>query len=205
MATQMNHGAELAVLEADAGGTDEGLIGLKLRLLRQRAGRTLKDVSQKTGISIGHLSQLERDLASPSVKTLQDISRALGVNISWFFSEESAAIVETQYIVRAAQRHHIHYANGVDDYQLNSPAVRQLGLLISTFQPGASSGDAPYSHEGEEAGYIVEGELELWIDNKVTRLTAGDSFSFPSTCQHRYSNVGNGVTSVIWAMTPPSY
>lgn len=184
---------------------DEGLIGAKLRTLRQRAGKTLKDVSALTGISIGHLSQLERDLASPSVKTLQDISHALGVNISWFFTDNSLEDVEAQYIVRSNARRHIRFADGVDDFQLNSSAVRELGLLYSTFRPGASSGDAPYTHEGEEAGILISGELELWIDGKVTRLAAGDSFSFPSECPHKYLNPGSELAVVIWAMTPPTY
>ena len=184
---------------------DDGLIGSKLRALRLRQNKTLQAVSESTGISVGHLSQLERDLVSPSIKTLHDLSRALGVNISWFFlPQEPGARVE-QYIVRRQQRRHISYADGIDDYQLNSQAVRHLGFLYSTFAPGASSGDSPYTHDGEEAGYVVSGQLELWIDGASTVLAAGDSFSFPSTSPHRYCNPGRVETVVLWAMTPPSY
>ncbi len=200
-----------ARLEATSGAQEigvtkeDGLIGAKLRALRLRQNKTLQAVSVATGVSVGHLSQLERDLVSPSIKTLHDLSRALGVNISWFFlPQEPGARVE-QYIVRRQQRRHISYADGIDDYQLNSQAVRHLGLLYSTFAPGASSGDSPYTHDGEEAGYIVSGQLELWIDGVSTVLAAGDSFSFPSTSPHRYRNPGRGETVVLWAMTPPSY
>ncbi|MCC7121153.1 MAG: cupin domain-containing protein [Gammaproteobacteria bacterium] len=190
---------EVAVVKED------GLIGGKLRALRLRQNKTLQAVSATTGISVGHLSQLERDLVSPSIKTLHDLSRALGVNISWFFlPQEPGARVE-QYIVRRDQRRHISYADGIDDYQLNSQAVRHLGLLYSTFAPGASSGDSPYTHEGEEAGYVVCGQLELWIDGASTVLSAGDSFSFPSTSPHRYCNPGRAEAVVLWAMTPPTY
>lgn len=190
----------------DAGAArDDGLIGAKLRALRLRQNKTLQAVSASTGISVGHLSQLERDLVSPSIKTLHDLSRALGVNISWFFlPQEPEARVE-QYIVRRDQRRHISYAEGIDDFQLNSQAVRHLGLLYSTFAPGASSGDSPYTHEGEEAGYVVSGQLELWIDGASTLLAAGDSFSFPSSSPHRYRNPGRVETVVLWAMTPPTY
>lgn len=184
---------------------DDGLIGAKLRNLRQRQHRTLKDVSAATGISVGHLSQLERDLVSPSIKTLHDISRALGVNISWFFQPIEAAQRVEQYVVRADARRHISFADGIDDFQLNSPAVRHLGLLYSTFEPQSSSGDTPYTHEGEEAGLVLAGELELWIDDAATLLKEGDSFSFPSSHPHRYRNPGAAVTVVLWAMTPPSY
>ena len=186
-------------------GLDSGLIGAKLRGLRQRQARTLADVSAVTGISVGHLSQLERDLVSPSIKTLHDISRALGVNISWFFTPEMPLEHASQYVVRRAARRHIRFAEGIDDYQLNSLSVRQIGLLYSTFAPGASSGESPYAHDGEEAGLVIAGKLELWIDGVSLRLEAGDSFSFPSHRPHRYRNPGRARAVVVWAMTPPTY
>ena len=185
--------------------SDTGLIGAKLRGLRQRQTRTLAEVSAITGISVGHLSQLERDLVSPSIKTLHDISRALGVNISWFFTPEVPLDHASQYIVRRDARRHISFAEGIDDYQLNSLAVRQIGLLYSTFAPGSSSGESPYAHEGEEAGLVVAGKLELWIDGVSLHLDTGDSFSFPSNRPHRYRNPGRAHTVVVWAMTPPTY
>jgi uncharacterized cupin superfamily protein len=87
----------------------------------------------------------------------------------------------------------------------NSGAVRRLGLLYSTFGPGATSGDFACSHEGEEAGLVTEGEPELWIEGTSTRLGAGDSFSLPSHRAHRCRNPGTVRAVVIWAMTPPSY
>lgn len=184
---------------------DDGLIGAKLRGLRQRQEKTLQAVATATGISVGHLSQLERDLVSPSIKTLHDISRALGVNISWFFLSEDPAQRVEQYIVRGDQRRHISFADGIDDYQLNSASARHIGLLYSTFAPGASSGESPYTHDGEEAGVVLSGQLELWIEGVSTVLATGDSFSFPSTSPHRYRNPGLADTVVIWAMTPPTY
>lgn len=186
-------------------GIDTGLIGAKLRGLRQRQARTLAEVSAVTGISVGHLSQLERDLVSPSIKTLHDISRALGVNISWFFTPEMPLERANQYVVRRTARRHISFAEGIDDYQLNSLAVRQIGLLYSTFAPGATSGESPYAHDGEEAGLVIAGKLELWIDGVSLRLGAGDSFSFPSSRPHRYCNPGRTRAVVVWAMTPPTY
>lgn len=182
----------------------DGLIGAKLRGLRKQRGLTLQAVSDLTGVSVGHLSQLERDLASPAVKTLHDISVALGVNIGWFF-DPTGHDVGRQYVVRGANRQRIRFADGIDDYQLNSDAVGELGLLYSVFEPGASSGAEPYTHTGEEAGYIVSGQLDMWIEGRQHALEAGDSFSFPSTCPHRYRNPGPGPTVVIWAMTPPTY
>ncbi|MGR8921346.1 MAG: cupin domain-containing protein [Gammaproteobacteria bacterium] len=185
--------------------SEDGLLGDKLRALRKSRGLTLKAVADASGISIGHLSELERDLASPSVKMLHDISRALGVSISWFFDGDESDTAALQYVVRGAERARIRFGEGITDYKLNSAAVRRLGLLHSVFAPGASSGEEPYTHDGEEAGVVLTGALELWIDGHALVLEAGDSFSFPSTLPHRYRNSGDSEAVVVWAMTPPSY
>jgi transcriptional regulator with XRE-family HTH domain len=182
----------------------EGLIGAKLRTLRQSQGLTLKELAARTATSIGHLSQLERDMASPSVRTLYVISRALGVTISRFFDNGEDSAEENPYVVRKSQRRHIRFAEGIDDFRLTSEAVGKIDLLYSTFQPGAFITEF-YSHEGEEAGYVISGRLELQIDNFKTILGAGDSFSFPSQVPHKYRNPGDAETAVIWAMTPPTY
>ncbi len=194
-----------SVPAADGNSTGGGLVGAKLRALRKRRGMTLQAVSAAAGVSVGHLSQLERDITSPAVNTLHDISVALGVSISWFFEEPQVESVDSKYVVRHAERRRIHFAEGIDDYQLNSGAVEQLGLLYCVFEPGATSGQEPYTHEGEEAGYVMSGTLELWVDDEQTTLGPGDSFSFRSDCRHRYMNPGSEPAVVIWAMTPPSY
>ncbi len=183
---------------------NEGLIGAKLKSLRQSRGLTLKELAVLAETSVGHLSQLERDKASPSVRTLYDISRALGLTISKFFENGETAVDSNPYVLRKYQRRHIRFSEGIDDYRLTSEAVTKLGLLYSTFKPGASVTEF-YSHEGEEAGYVIFGRLELEVGDFKGILEAGDSFSFPSQASHRYRNPGDADTAVIWTMTPPTY
>ena len=183
---------------------EDGFIGAKLRSLRRARGMTLKELAALTESSIGHLSQLERDMASPSVRMLYVISRALGVTISGFFDNGEALLEENPYVLRRVQRRHIGFLEGIDDYRLTSETVTKLGLLYSTFKPRASITEF-YSHEGEEAGYVVTGQFEIEISNFKATLTAGDSFSFPSRVPHRYRNPGDIETAVVWAMTPPTY
>lgn len=198
-----NMSSSIQVGAAAAG--HEGLVGTKLREMRQAQGLTLKELAARTGTSIGHLSQLERDMASPSVKTLYAISRALGVTIARFFDNGEVGTQDAKYVVRKSSgRRHIRFAEGIDDYRLTTDAVNKIDLLYSTFAPLASLED-PYTHEGEEAGYVVSGRLELDIGGVKTTLEAGDSFSFPSQVPHRYRNPGEVQAVVIWAMTPPSY
>lgn len=196
----------LAVAQDTDSPTADAFVGGSVRELRQARDMTLSQLSDMTGLSVGFLSQVERGLSSPSVKALHDISRALGVTISWFFhAQDGTARQERDYIVRADRRRRLVFESGITDELLSPNLSGQLELLFSCFPPGAESGDEPYTHKGEEAGVIIEGSLELWIGGEAFILNRGDSFSFPSTEPHRYRNINEGETIVIWAITPPSY
>lgn len=181
------------------------MIGREIRALRKVRGYTLAVLAQRTGLSVGYLSLLERDLSTPSINALHAISRALGVTISWFFDAGEIQPGERDFIVRRNRRRRLDFSAGIVDELLSPSLAGQLELLISRFPPGSTSGEAPYTHAGEEAGVILRGKLELWVDDKVFQLEAGDSFGFPSTLAHRYRNPGREEAEVIWAITPPSY
>ena len=186
-------------------------LGGEIRQLRKVRGITLQQLAQRTGKSIGFLSQVERNLTRPSVAALQDISEALSIHIGWFFPDEPAApAAEREYIVRARNRRRLTYSElsdtdylGLHDYLLSANLNGELALGISRYEPGASTGDDSYSHNGEEAGMVLSGKLELTLDGRVYLLDAGDSFSFNSSLEHRYVNPSQSEdTLVIWANTP---
>lgn len=181
-------------------------IGSEIRDLRKAKRLTIKALSDTTGISIGHLSEIERGISSPSIKALLDIAGALGVTIGWFLhNAEEGESAERRHIVRAGNRRALRFSSGVVD-ELLSPNLRgQLELLMSRFPPGAVGADDPYNHTGEETGIVLSGMLEMWIGDECFLLNEGDSFAFPSTILHRYRNPGEVETVVIWAITPPSY
>mgnify|MGYP001341048388 CR=1 FL=1 len=195
---------EHGLLPDDIGS--ENLLGSAIRELRKARDLTLMNVAEGSGLSVGYLSQIERDLATPSIKALHDIARVLGVNISWFFPPTDYGTEgERQYIVRADRRRALNFGSGITDHLLCPSLSGDLELLCSTFAPGASSGENPYTHRGEEAGVVISGHLDLWIDTEKFALSKGDSFNFPSTTPHRYRNPGESETVVIWAITPPTY
>ena len=182
------------------------IVGARIRELRKAKGLKLKDFATETGLSIGYLSQLERDIAAPSIRTLSVVAGALGVNVSWFFPDQSPGDdPENGMVVRADRRRSLRFESGIRDELLCPTLSGKLELLYCFFEPGASSGDELYSHEGEEAGYVVEGQLELTIESELYSLEEGDSFHFVSSRPHRYRNPGESRTVVIWAMTPPHY
>jgi transcriptional regulator with XRE-family HTH domain len=193
-----------------SGMLDEDLtpaqVGAEIRDLRKAKRLTIKELSLATSLSVGHLSEIERGIASPSIKTLRDIAKALGVTIGWFLhNAEGSNPDERDYIVRAGNRRTLRFSSGITD-ELLSPNLRgQLELVLARFPPGATEAEPAYSHHGEEAGLILAGSFELWIGEQRFTLQEGDSFTFPSTTPHRYRNPGKVETVVVWAITPPSY
>ncbi len=195
--------------DIDPGATADHMstaVGEEIRDLRHAHGIKLSELGEARGLSVGHLSQIERGISSPSVKALHSISRALGVNISWFFRETDAEhSAERRYIVRADKRRSLNFETGVVDELLSPNLGRQLELIRVTFAPGASTGEGYFSHRGEEAGFIVSGTLELWLDDEHFILNEGDSFAFSSETPHRCLNSGSEETVIIWTVTPPTY
>jgi transcriptional regulator with XRE-family HTH domain len=204
----MDGKTEPAVLEDDGIEDPEGLalIGHKIRDLRRAKKLTLARIAAATGLSIGHLSQVERGISTPSVRHLQQIAATLGVRIGWFFDgADPAPSSERGVIVRAQRRKALNLTGiGITDYLLSPNLSGKLEFLLCDLTPGAESGDH-YTHEGEEAGLILEGVLELWVGDNHYVLNAGDSFTFASTTPHRYRNPGGITTRVVWVITPPSY
>jgi transcriptional regulator with XRE-family HTH domain len=199
-----------AALPPEAG--DEALhepgphrIGADMRGLRKARQLTLTELAVASGLSVGYLSLLERDRATPSIKALHAVSRALGVTISWFFAPGEMGEAERDLVVRRARRRRLDYSAGIIDELLSPNLSGALELLSCRFPPGASSGPDTYAHTGEEAGVVIRGRLELWVDGRTVTLEAGDSFGFQSALPHRYRNPGSEETEVIWAITPPSY
>lgn len=195
------HVRHLSQSGADASSIN---VGAKIRRLRQSMKMTIGNLAEKSGMSIGHISQIERDISSPTLNALLTIAKALDVNISHFFSDTDAEKASDKYIVRSENRRYLSFASGLRECQLNTSETQNLQVLLSTFEPGMSVDDA-YAHDGEECGVVMAGIFEISIDGEIYLLNEGDSFSFPSTKLHRYRNPGTAPAVVIWAMTPPSY
>lgn len=182
------------------------IIGARIRELRKAKKLTLKQLAELTDLSVGYLSQLERQDADPSVRALNMIGKALGVGINWFFPDpEEQNNPESDIVVRKGKRRALKYESGVKDELLSPTLSGQLELILTTFAPGSSSGDALYSHEGEEGGFVSEGQLELTVEDQVMILEEGDSFHFKSTRPHRYHNNSSAKAVLVWAVTPPHY
>jgi transcriptional regulator with XRE-family HTH domain len=180
-------------------------IGGRIRELRKAQGRTLHDVATGVGISVSYLSQIERDVSRLPIRILKDISDELGVHMNWFFhTVQRGPAAERDIIVRAANRRQLTFTGlGITEELLSPNLAGPLELLISTIRAGADS--EFYSHDGAEAGLVIEGTMQLWVADRHFQLGPGDSFAFASTEAHRCANTGERPVKVLWVITPPHY
>ncbi len=189
-----------------------GLLGEEIRGLRKARELTLEQLAALCGRSASFLSKIERGAARPSLPALQDIAEALDVQIGWFFDEsEPVPDEERPFVVRSRRRRRLTYSDmastdylGMEDHLLSAGLDGDLALGISRYVPGGSTGDDMQCHEGEEAGIVTAGTIELTIDGEMFTLETGDSFSFPSHLPHRYANTTDVDAQVVWANTPIS-
>lgn len=204
-AERLRHPVEIPGQLPEDGEVDDQL-GVQVRELRAAKGQTLQTLAEKTGLSVGYLSQCERGRSKLTVANLLRIARALDVSINWFFQNSGDADAEESgIVVRAKNRRKVRISAAGLTEELLSPSLKgPLELIMSVLEPGADSGEA-YSHKTDEAGVVISGELELWVGERHFHLGLGDSFAFSGTIPHRWRNPGESTTKVVWVLTPPSY
>ena len=178
-------------------------IGSKIKRLRVRLGLTQEELAARTELTKGFISQLERDITSPSIATLMDILEALGTNVSEFFSDREADAVA----VYAADDMFLKEDEeaGVTIRWLVTNAQRNaLEPILVTLAPGAST-EADDPHEGEEFGYVLSGTVTLICGDQKRKVRRGDAFYFHPTGVHYLTNTGKSEGKVLWVSTPPSF
>lgn len=183
-------------------------VGEKLRRRRKIRNMSLSEVAGKAGLSIGLLSQIERELSTPSLRTLNQICEALEMPVRWLFdSHESAPEADQSVVVRRANRRCMDLGHaGMTKEILSSDAVLQLQLMRFVVRPGGESGSSPNQHAtGAKAGTIVAGQLGLEIDGRQYLLRPGDSFSFAANATYRFWCAGEVDCELFWAVTPALY
>ena len=172
-------------------------IGNKLKELRVLKGLTQEELADRSELSKGFISQLERNLTSPSITTLMDILQCLGTSIGEFFNEapdEQIVFGKQDYFVKEDTE----YKNEIKWIIPNA----QKNTIDLTLQAGGSTcPDTP--HEGEEFGYVLQGAVSIHLGNKTYKAKKGESFYYTADKTHFLSSK-NGAT-LIWVSSPPSF
>ncbi len=178
-------------------------IGSKIKRLRVRLGLTQEELASRTELTKGFISQLERDITSPSIATLMDILEALGTNVSEFFSDReedglSVFTAEDMFLKEDEEA-------GVTVRWLVTNAQRNaLEPILVTLASGAST-EKDDPHEGEEFGYVLSGTITLVCADQKRKVRRGDAFYFRPTGVHYLTNSGKTEGKVLWVSTPPSF
>lgn len=195
----MSGGKRMSKRAAKAPAMDVA-VGQRIRDLRRTRAMSLETVAARTDLSIGFLSQIERGLSSPSLRVLATLADVLGVGIAGLFgAKETAGTAPDAIVTRQRQRAELNLWRTGISKQLLSPAGSEgrLNLFLVHMEPGGSTGDELYTHDGEEAGLVIEGEMRLTVDAKSWTLKQGDSFRFASRRPHRFSNPSDDSKAVV--------
>ena len=176
-------------------------IGVKIKQLRLQRGLTQEELAARTELTKGFISQLERDLTSPSIATLMDILAALGTDVAGFFretqDEQVAYSTEDMFVKEEADGYTIQWL--VTNAQKNA-----LEPILVTI-PAGVSGVEDDPHEGEEFGYVLSGTIMLQLGSRQYRVQKGESFYFVPNAEHYLANTGKNKASVLWVVTPPTF
>jgi len=178
-------------------------LGARIRSLRQARHLTLRDVAQRAGVTESFLSQVERDVASPSIASVHRIARALDLSIAQLFANDA----DTGRVVRREARKRVVYPGlkAIDEFLTSDPAGR-LQVILSTIEPGGGTGSEPYAHDSdEEVAVVLAGVLDVWVADEHYVLREGDAIAFPSRLPHWNANRGTDAVTVLFCLTPPSF
>jgi transcriptional regulator with XRE-family HTH domain len=178
-------------------------IGAKIKSLRLLRKKTLQEVADETGFSPALISQVENNNVSPPLATLSKIAKVLGVRVGYFFREEGPE--EAYEVMRREERpavtRVISRTGGQHGYTYNALTHRKRDKIMEPFllfvDPGMRDEENLYSHEGEEFLLILEGEVELVLEQERVVLREGDSVYFESSLRHRLLAHGSAGAKVL--------
>ncbi len=175
-------------------------IGQKIKQLRVLKGLTQEELADRAELSKGFISQVERNLTSPSIATLMDILQCLGTTVSDFFNdspEEQIVFSQEDYFEKndTDLQNTIHWI--IPNAQKN-----QMEPIRIKLEPGGSTyPDNP--HEGEEFGYVLSGSITIHLGSKTYRAKKGESFYFTADRKHFITSKTGAI--LIWVSSPPSF
>ena len=177
-------------------------IGNKLRELRMEKGLTQEELADRAELSKGFISQIERDLTSPSIATLVDLLQCLGTNLKDFFSDDS----DEQIVFPKEdffEKTDAELLNTIEWIIPNAQKNMMEPIRVTLLPGGSTYPDRP--HEGEEFGYVLQGVIHIHLGQRVYTAKKGDTFYFTPNCEHSISAGKKNGAKFIWVSTPPSF
>lgn len=189
----------------DAVNTDDVArsVGRRLEAIRKAHGLSQRALAKKAGVTNGTISLIESGKMNPSVSALKRVLDGIPVGLSEFFAYEP----ERSGQVFFAAEELTEIAKGRISYrQVGSNLFgHAVQMLYEVYEPGADTGRVSLSHDGEEAGIVLAGRLEVTVGESRKILGPGDAYMFDSRTPHRFRAVGPERCTVVSACTPPTF
>ena len=175
-------------------------VGANIRKIREQRGYTLKQLSERSGLSIGFISLVERSQTEPSIASLRRISAALDIKMQALFAPSPTH----HEVIRKGEAGRI-YAHQVESEVLANFPEKVMEPLLKHILPGGGSGGVMEPHAGEEFVWVKRGRLHITVGESSYDLEEGDSIYFQSNRPHSYINETDEICEVIWVSTPPIF
>ena len=179
-------------------------IGDRLRRVRENRGLSQRELARRVAVTNSSISLIEQNKVSPSISSLKKVLDGIPISLADFFTLDLDTLGEGPYYGTDEQP---DVGNEPIHYFLigHKRPGRQLCLLREIMPPGSDTGSEMLSHDGEEGGVIVAGEVEVQIGDQVRVLKAGEAYYFDSRTPHRFRNVGEVEALIVSASTPPTF
>jgi transcriptional regulator with XRE-family HTH domain len=178
-------------------------IGQKVRSLRNERGMTLGDLAAKINVSLSLISQLERGGVNCSISLLKSIADSLGVPLATLIREEEHSVEVSSPLMTENERKILTTEGGVRFSLLSRHLDIGCEFEITEWPPGSSTGRQKYKHEGVECGVLLEGHLEVELEDSIYHLKPGDSITFRSDVPHRVNNKMKTLAKAVWINSKP--
>jgi len=178
-------------------------IGQKIGKLRKEKGLTLQQLASKVNLTAAFISQIEHDKASPSIATLKTIAHALDAKVIDFFADE---LLQDPVVTTPDQWSKVLIPGWQSDTKrlVKIVASKRMEPFLTTIKPGGKSRE-PYSHPGEEFGFVLQGEINITVGGEVYTVGPMSSFYYSSLLPHSWINKGKKDCKIIWVVSPPSW
>ena len=182
-----------------------GMIGEKIREIRKSKNLTIVQLSEMINVTSGYISQIERDLISPSLSVLKRLSQALDVPLSVLFSDKADSDVVT---VHQNERTRVKLNNINVELEYITPFLkngdRKSGCEAFVFKlnPQTWASSIGIIHESREFIYVLRGEIECHVGDKVYTISKGDSIIVPENNNHMIYNRNEEISEALCVITP---
>ncbi len=176
-------------------------LGKHIKERRQELGMSLRELAKEVGLTASFLSQVERDLASPSIESLRKISKALDVPIFYFLLEPD----QPKPVVRRSERRKITLPSDIS-YELLTPDVnRKMEVLLAELDPREGEIPLVHHHHTEEFIFVLSGKLEIRVECETCELEEGDAIYFEGATLRRIAAKGDKTVRYLSVITPPIF